>query len=117
MKELSPLYFKEYEFYTEDDIAEINKNGILFHDGKSVNFQICAEVFNQLYPESNSNCVGERDITKLCFEFYAYPKVVRVRFYIKRGFFKFFAKRNARQRFHNLQKQLCEYGYRTYDMA
>lgn len=108
-------YFTDYESYTENEIAEISAKGIALRNGGSIDFAECSETFRIIRSIEGSKCVGERDISDFSFTFYTCPKPTMIKFIEKNAFIEFFSKRNARQRFYELQKIIIEFGYKTYD--
>ena len=96
-------------------IAKIDTNGITFNDGKTLMFLECVETFQSLYPNSNTTCVAERDITAKppFFEFFTSDEHIKIIFDGK-GLFSKSKNRNA---FHDFQKQILGLGFTTYDLS
>ena len=96
-------------------IAKIDTNGITFNDGKTLRFLECVETFQSLYPNSNSTCVAERDITAKppFFEFFTADEHIKVIFDGK----GLFSKSKNRKAFHDFQKQILGLGFTTYDLS
>ena len=119
-EKIEPLpcsYFGDYDMYWEHQLQSVSKEGILLKDGRLISFSECIQNFDREYGKTDSKCVGERDITQSTFTFYTSPKPVVLMFQKKGWLIERLKKNNTRQRFHNLQKQLLAYGYKTYDMS
>ncbi len=113
-------YFADYDAYSEDSISEINPRGILLKGGRFIDFEECKKVCVRIYDIQDVEtvtCIGERDITSFDFTFYTLPKAIMIKFLEKGKLVEFFSKRNTRQRFHDLQNKILEYGYTTRDDA
>ena len=110
-------YFKDYEAYTENDIADITRQGISLKMGRFIDFNECADTYMKAHATNESKCIGERDITDSSFTFYTLPKPTMIRFIEKGRFAELFAKKNTRQRIYELQKKINEFGYKTFDMS
>ena len=112
------VVFDNYDSYTENDIAGISPNGISLKNLKFIKFRECAYNFSRIHGGSGK-CVAERDITgsNPSFGFYTAPKATYIFFLPKGKLKEFFAKKNTKQRFYELQKQIDSFGYKTYDMS
>lgn len=110
-------YFSYYEAFTENEILEITEQGIALKNGMYIGFAECTEIWAKMNSLEESKCVGERDIIDGSFTFYTLPNPIMIKFIKKGKLSEFFSKNNTRQRFHNLQFKIIEYGYRTYDMT
>lgn len=110
-------YFTDYEAYTENDIAEITRQGISLKMGKFIDFNECADTYMKAHSTTESKCVGERDITDNSFTFYTFPKPIMIKFIEKCKLAELFARKNTRQRFYELQKKIIDFGYKTYDKS
>ena len=110
-------YFKDYEAYTENDIADITRQGISLKTGRFIDFNECADTYMKAHSTNESKCVGERDITDNSFTFYTVPKPTMIKFIEKSKLAELFARKNTRQRFYELQKKINELGYKTFDMS
>lgn len=99
--------------YSYRDIDAIYSEGIRFHDGREISFQICMQEYQKLYPAS-TGCVGLRDITGKppYFEFFM-PEHIRVIF-DKKGFFR---KRKNNNDFTKFYTILLLYSCKTYDLS
>lgn len=110
-------YFSDYEVFTENEISEIDAQGIALKNGMYIDFDECAEVWAKVNSLESSKCVGEREIADWSFTFYTLPKPIMIKFVEKGRLAEFFSRNNTRQRFHNLQFKIIELGYKTFDMA
>ena len=110
-------YFKDYEAYTENDIADITRQGISLKMGRFIDFNECADTYMKSHSTNESKCVGERDVTDNSFTFYTLPKPTMIKFIEKGKLAELFARNNTRQRFYELQKKINELGYKTFDMS
>ena len=111
-------YFADYDTFSEYDIINITSKGIALKNGALINFDECTKKYKETHAlGENILCVGERDITDLSFMFYSSPKPIMIKFVENNKIIELFSKRNTHQRFHDLQKRIIEYGYRTYDMS
>ncbi len=99
--------------YTEKDIVEINKDGILLKDNTFINFRICAKNFREKHESSSGKCVAERLLP--VYIFYTQPKPTILKFQRKNIISEFFSSRWKRSL--ALQKKINEYGFRTFDMS
>ena len=110
--------FSDYDTFTEHEITNITHHGILLKNDVLIEFKTCAKNYKEAHSlEEKTLCIGERDITDLSFTFYTSPKPIMIKFIEKNKFAEFFSKCNTRQRFHELQKKVNEYGYKTFDMS
>ena len=110
-------YFADYEAFTENEIFEITEQGIALKNGMYIDFAVCTEVWAEVNSLEKSKCVGEREITDWSFTFYTLPKPIMIKFVEKGILAEFFSKQDILHRFHDLQKKICEHGYRTFDMT
>ena len=70
--------------YWEYEIAQVSNKGIMLKNGTFIDFHACVENFSREYGKTNTNCVGERNITRLNFTFYMSPKPIVIMFQKKR---------------------------------
>ena len=100
------------------EIVNINSFGITAKSGKKdakICFDECAKNYANENSLEKSRCVATRDITKLTFTFYTYPKTKVV---FKKHFLKnLFSGRSAVSKFLELQKAINKYGYTSYDLS
>ena len=115
--ELSTDYFSTYDAYTDKDILWINQAGITLKSGVFIDFKVCSENYGTANSESNSICVGERDITDLSFTFYASPHPIMIKYIPSNKFVELFLPLNATNRFDNMRRTIITYGYTTYDLS
>ena len=105
--------------FTNDDIAEITKEGISFktpNGDMKISFFECGQNFAFENSLDDSNCVATRNITVPEFIFYSNPKV-QVRFK-KNGFIvTLFSKKPWHIKFYELQKDIERFGYTTWDLS
>ena len=98
------------------NIVEINSSGLVVKQNNSDIF-ICFDECAKNYAKTNflktSNCVADRDITKLTFTFYTNPKIKVV--FKKRLLKNIFVKKS--KQFIILQKEINKYGYTTFDLS
>lgn len=96
-------------------VVKIEEQRITFSDGEVLEYTECVKIFNSIYPDSNSNCIAQRDITANppFFEFYANPVHLKIVFDYK-GLFQKSKNKRAFREFH---KQILEYGFTTYDLS
>lgn len=109
-------YFSNYTIYTDSSIVDINENGILLESSVFINFNDCADHFNQMY-DCSAKCIGDRDITEPSFSFYTSPKPTVIKFTKHGKIREFFTSNNAEHRFQRLQKRLIELGFSTRDIS
>lgn len=110
------VYFEElrsimkYYGRSYNDIKSIDKNGIYFSDGDKILFAACIE---QRY--NSKTCVAERDMfaSPAYFEFFTPDKPTRIVF-DKKGSF---SKHINRKHFLELQMQINNAGYSSYDLS
>ena len=114
---LATDYFSTYDAYTDKDILWINQAGITLKSGVFIDFKVCSENYGKANSESNSICVGERDITDLSFTFYASPNPIMIKYIPGNKFFETFLPLNAIKRFDNMRRTIITYGYTTYDLS
>lgn len=109
--------YSDYISISEKDIVNVSNAGISYQGG-FINFRECAYNFKAEHG-GDGKCVGERDITGStpCFIFYTAPLTTHIFFIPKGKLAELFSKVPTYQRFHNLQKQLNEYGYTTRDLS
>ncbi len=106
---------KEYNYL---DIVKFDKTGILFSDGRHIDFEECRKQWAKEHAisEDETVCVGfrcsvvERD--NIYFMFYSEDKV-KLYFNFK-GIFK---RKKKFDKFFELQILLNRYGYSSYDMS
>lgn len=114
-------YFSDYNAFTENEIHEISAQGIAMKNGMYIDFAECAEVWAKVNSLEESKCVGEcvgeRDSIDGSFTFYTLPKPIMIKFVKKGKLTEFFSPQNTRQRFHNLQFKIVEYGYKSFDVT
>lgn len=110
-------YLSDYEVFTESEIVGISAQGIALKNGGYIDFAVCAEVWAKANSVENTACIGDRDISTLCFTFYTLPKPITIQFVKKGRLAEFFSKNNTYQRFHKLQCRIVELGYTTIDMT
>ena len=106
-------YFTEYVSYTEYDIVEVSKKGILLKDGNFIDLDLCAESFKKEHDKSSGNCVAER--MSPTFIFYTKPNPTKLIFVHKNKILEFFSP--TYNRVNDFQKKLKQYGFATYDMT
>ena len=116
-KKLPSDYFSTYGAYTDKDILWINQAGITLKSGVFIDFKVCSENYGKANSESNSICVGERDITDLSFTFYASPHPIMIKYILGNKFFETFLPLNVTKRFDNMRRTIITYGYTTYDLS
>lgn len=116
-------YFKSkhHYFHVEvneieyDEIDCIDEDGIKFKDGHWITYRECASNFSRINCESNSMCVGERDITSdpPYIEFYSTYAHDRILFDSK----GIFSKRKNIKEFIKIQNMIIGFGYTTHDLS
>lgn len=98
-------------------VIDVTKKGITLDSaGKKIyiDFDECAKNFS-IEKGKVCKCVATRDITKLSFIFYTYPKTTII---FKRKFLKdLIAGKSAVSKFLNMQKAIVEAGYTSYDLS
>ena len=109
--------FSTYNAYTDKDVLWINQAGITLKSGVFIDFKVCSENYGKANSESNSICVGERDITDLSFTFYASPHPIMIKYIPGNKFFETFLPLNAIKRCDNMRRTIITYGYTTYDLS
>lgn len=109
-------YFSGYDTYSENDIAEINKECITLSNGKTISFTDCLKNYAIYNDTKGYPVVGERDITDLSVTFYSSPRIVMIKFLKKPWFVELFSA-SVHQRFRNLQKQINSFGFYTFDLS
>ena len=101
--ELSRAYLQTDTCYSEDDIAAIGDDGILFSDG-------CKAFF------AAGRCIGCRDITAWRFVLYTLPHPTVIQFHKKPWIAELFST-PAHQRFFKLQKAIAGKGFSPLDLS
>lgn len=99
-------------------VSDITKDGIILEFKKNkihINFDDCAKNFSTENNIECSKCVATRDITKLSFTFYTYPKTKLV--FKKYSLSNIIGGESAISKFLNLQKAIVEAGYTSYDFS
>ena len=113
------INFDDYDCITDKEIVLMDKNGIHFLNGAIngyIDFNECAVNYYEINGGSRK-CVGERDLTALCFDFYTSPKCISIVFLSKNRQYELFSKNSAIKRFQRFQKKLNQYGFTTRDMS
>lgn len=72
------IVFHDYICITYSDVLRIDKNGIAYRGGYT-DFKECAVNYRAVHGDS-SNCVGNRDLTAMCFDFYTTPQITCIVF-------------------------------------
>ncbi|MBE6649551.1 MAG: hypothetical protein E7614_08565 [Ruminococcaceae bacterium] len=115
----------------DTDIVAINRGkkenescGIVYCDKygqlHSIDFEACSSNFNSEHNRASNFCVGERKIDEFYFVFYTSgirTKVVFKKHYVTNLFRYHLLKGEKKERFHSLQKLICETKYITYDLS
>lgn len=114
--ELSRAYLQTDTCYSEDDIAAIGDDGILFSDGCKASFAACAETFAEINRVQTGRCIGCRDITAWRFVLYTLPHPTVIQFHKKPWIAELFST-PAHQRFFKLQKAIADKGFSTLDLS
>ena len=86
-------YLTDCEVFTGSEIAEISAQGIELKNGMYIDFAVCAEVWAKVNSVENTACIGDRDISALCFTFYSLPKPITIQFVKKEGLQNFAQRR------------------------
>ena len=93
-----------------------DSNGIL----RSIVFDVCAKNFHDYSPNSNRNCVAERNIQDYSFTFYTSGVLTKVifkkRYYFNLRFTKLF-NGSRMTRFEKLRKMIEDTGYTSRDLS
>jgi hypothetical protein len=98
-------------------VIDVTKKGITLQSAGEkiyIDFNDCVKNFS-LEKGNVCKCVATRDITKLSFTFYTYPKTNII---FKRSFLKdLIAGKSATSKFLDMQKAIVEAGYTSYDLS
>ena len=98
-------------------VIDVTKKGITLQSAGEkiyIDFDDCVKNFS-LEKGNVCKCVATRDITKLSFTFYTYPKT---NIFFKRSFLKdLIAGKSATSKFLDMQKAIVEAGYTSYDLS
>lgn len=113
--------------YLYKEIQGIDKSGITMSDGYKLSFEECNQTWRCMKNAEESKCAGERDITADCLYFRFYRKPVCTKngikndanditeiLFIGKGLRKRWQSQKA---FLNLQHQISQLGYTTYDLS
>lgn len=109
----------------DHNIIAINKSDstIIVRKGKefhTIDLKICADNFKNEHDVSNERCVGERNIESkyICLNTSGIKTVIYFkRLYVCNLLGKNILVGNRTQRFHQLQKNIIQLGYTTYDLT
>lgn len=105
--------YNDYYLYTENDISEVTKNGVLLKNGTLIDFCSCADNYKNMHINSSEKCIGERFAPT--FVFYTKCKPTKLVFLHKNKLFEFFSP--IRNRVYAFQKAIRQFGFDTYDMT
>ena len=98
-------------------VIDVTKKGITLQSAGEkiyIDFDDCVKNFS-LEKGNVCKCVATRDITKLSFTFYTYPKTNII---FERSFLKnLIAGKSATSKFLDMQKAIVEAGYTSYDLS
>ena len=103
------INFEDYICITDKDITFIDKNGIRFVNGY-IDFSECATNYYEI-DGGNNKCIGKKDTSALCIDFYTAPKCTSIVFLCKNRFFEHFSKNSAQKRFNNLITKINQHGF------
>ena len=111
-------YLEGAVWYSEDDVASADRQGITLKNGYVIKFDECVRTWSEVYgmPE-NMRCVGDRDITEMTFMFFTLPRPVIIRFRKESRIREFFSRHGAEKRFHEFQLKITELGCATFDVT
>mgnify|MGYP006867761560 FL=1 len=99
-------------------VSDITQDGIILEFKKNkihINFDDCAKNFATENNIKCNKCVATRDITKLSFTFYTYPKTKLV--FKRYSLSNIIGGNSAISKFFDLQKAIVEAGYTSYDFS
>ena len=100
------------------ELVSVDQFGIKVKNKKTevfINFEECAKNYANEKLVEESKCVATRDITRLTFTFYTFPKIKLI---FRKHFFKdVLGGKTATGKFMDLQNEINRYGYTSYDLS
>ena len=116
IRHLPKDYYGNPVVCSERDISDITEKGVLFKDGRLVDYKTCARVFHKDYGKSSYKFVSERNVLELNFLLYSWPRPTLIQLDVSNSADDT-EHRAACRRFHDIQKRIESSGYTTYDMT